>query len=77
MRACQTALNIKAQAAPTASGQGVNTSGSGCQLEQVFACEIEPTKKKWIDLVINTERRESGKRPICIFCDIRDMDKTR
>ena len=43
------------------------------ELVQLFACEVEPGKRKWIHHVVNKERVEEGKDKICIFCDIKDM----
>ena len=58
--------------AQTASGQGAENE---LIMEQVLACENDQEKQKWVDFVINTERRAEGSDLIYIFCDIRDMGK--
>ena len=45
-------------------------------LRQVFACEIAPNKRKWIDALVNGPRRDRGEPLMCIFCDIRTMGRT-
>ena len=50
--------------AQTASGQGAENE---LIMEQVFACENDQEKQKWVDFVINTERRAEGSDLICIF----------
>jgi len=39
-------------------------------LDQLFACENVPMKRKWIDHVVNGPRRAKGHKLICIFIDI-------
>ena len=51
----------------TASGQ------VPLQLEQLFACENVPIKRKWIHHVVNVPRRAKGQKEICIFIDILHM----
>ena len=43
----------------------------------MFACEIDPDKRKWVDIIVNVERRASSLPLVCIFCDIQDMCKVR
>ena len=57
----------------TALGQEANVQHQ-FQFKQMFACEIKPKKRKWIDAIINTQRRQVGKPLICIFGDMRKMD---
>ena len=57
----------------SAAQQAFEESGKGVVFQQKFACEITEDKRKWIDLVINTKRRQKGEDPICIFCDIQHM----
>ena len=59
----------------SAAQQAFEKSGKGVVFQQKFACEITEDKRKWIDLVINTKRRQKGEDPICIFCDIQHMGK--
>jgi site-specific DNA-cytosine methylase len=66
---------------PAASGQEPLFAASGknpntLQFRQVFACEIQASKRKWIDAVVNDERRAHDQPLICIFCDIRCMGGT-
>ena len=56
-----------------AAQQAFVQNGKGVVFQQRFACEIDEDKRRWIDLVINTKRRQNGEAEICIFCDIRDM----
>ena len=39
-------------------------------LDQLFACENVPMKRKWIDHVVNGPRRAKGHKEICIFINI-------
>ena len=55
---------------------GPGTHLNALHLRQVFACEIVPSKRRWIDALVNTHRRDLGLSLVCIFCDIRDMGKT-
>ncbi len=55
-----------------APGKNPNT----LQFRQVFACELQASKRKWIDAVVNDERRALDQPLICIFCDIRCMGGT-
>ena len=57
----------------TAAQNAFNLSGKDVVFQQEFACENSEEKRKWIDFIINTKRRQQGKEPICIFCDILDM----
>jgi hypothetical protein len=57
----------------SAAQQAFEKSGKGVVFQQKFACEVTEDKRKWIDLVINTKRRQKGEDPICIFCDIQHM----
>ena len=57
--------------APAASGQDL----PDFELVQLFACESHPGKRKFIDRIVNAERRARGDVLVCIFCDIRDMGK--
>ena len=43
---------------------------------QMFACELDKEKRKWIDFVVNDPRRAHGLVVICIFCNIKDLDGT-
>ena len=45
--------------------------------EQVYACELDGPKRKWIDHIVNTERRAQGKHLMCIFTDIKHMHNKR
>jgi len=47
--------------------------GDKLTFQQLFSCEIEPTKRQWIDGIINGPRRREGKDLVCIFGDIRHM----
>ena len=42
-------------------------------LRQVFACESNANKRKWIDNLVNATPRSLGEPLMCIFCDIKDM----
>ena len=58
----------------TASGQDRGTaSGQVMHFDHLFSCEWDIHKREWIDNVVNTDRRASGQKLVCIFCDIRDM----
>ena len=74
MQTCAVALPRTAlgAASQTAFGQGAENE---LIMEQVFACENDQEKQKWIDFVINTDRRAEGRDLICIFRDIKDMGK--
>ena len=55
---------------------GVSASLNALHLRQVFACEIVPQKRRWIDALVNSQRRALDLPLMCIFCDIRDMGET-
>jgi site-specific DNA-cytosine methylase len=55
---------------------GPGTNLNALHLRQVFACEIVPQKRRWIDALVNSHRRALDEPLMCIFCDIRDMGKT-
>jgi hypothetical protein len=57
-------------------GPGFSTNLKALHLRQVFACEISPQKRRWIDALVNSQRRADDRPLMCIFCDIRDMGKT-
>ena len=63
MQACEAALASWC----TASGQ------DALEMFQLFACESDAFKRRWIDELINTKRRALGIVLLCIFRDIRDM----
>ena len=63
MQACEAALASWC----TASGQ------DALEMFQLFACESDAFKRRWIDELINTKRRALGIVLVCIFRDIRDM----
>ena len=44
---------------------------------QLFACESNLKKRRFIDVIVNSERRARGDVLVCIFCDIKDMGKRR
>ena len=45
----------------------------GWNLRQVFACESNANKRKWIDNLVNATPRSLGEPLMCIFCDIKNM----
>ena len=47
--------------------------GFDFELQQVFACEVDPKKREWIDQIINSQRRAEQRELICIFKNIKDM----
>ena len=62
------------QAVEMAMGTWNTASGQlPLQLEQLFACEVCPRKRKWIHHVVNVPRRAKGEIEICIFIDILHM----
>lgn len=62
------------QAVEMAMGTWNTASGQlPLQLEQLFACEVCPRKRKWIHHVVNAPRRAKGEIEICIFIDILHM----
>ena len=67
VEACERALNT------TASGQGNATVSDQVRFEQIFACENDDRKRRWIEVVINSKRRSLGKEEISIFKDIKEM----
>ena len=70
MEAIHRALN---ESLSTALGQ----DSESFQFEQVFACEIDQDKRKWIDFIANTDPSNGVRRPparqVCIFGDIKEM----
>ena len=74
------AMKFVAEALESAFGQACTVSDEShggnfekFELIQLFACDCSLILRKWIDRLVNTDRRASGSSLVCIFCDIRDM----
>ena len=67
MQACEASLASWC----TASGQ------DPLEMRQLFACESDTMKRRWIDEHINSQRRAESRRLLCIFRDIKDMDGSK
>ena len=63
MKACQDAMNDRR----ATLGQ------EAVEFRQLFACESDPKKQRWIHHIINHGRKQSGLSEICIFCNALDM----
>ena len=64
--ACRSILRSKS----TPSNESKTASGQDeCrwQIDQVFACEPDPEKRRWIDHISNSNRRSAGLPLMCIF----------
>ena len=67
MQACEASLASWC----TAFGQ------DALEMRQLFACESDTRKRRWIDAHINSQRRAEGSQLLCIFRDIKDMDGSK
>ena len=59
------------------SNESKTASGQDKFMLQVFACEPDPQKQRWIDHMSNSRRRSAGLQLMCIFCNNTDMRKDR